>query len=161
MVKFCMVVTIVAGDNAPDIRDLFGLGATVGLKDYVLGRDPDGSGGFDRYVLAQNGVAVTTTGPHGDQVEVDVQVLIAYNANVGANIRTRIGEAANNKPSLIRQLEFNPPLTRPQMVSRLTVEVGQEMACSKFWHNKPGDDVVTGVNSAATLLAKFQNVPTQ
>lgn len=157
MMRVCIVVTIVAGDTNNELRDLFGVGATTGLKDYVVGRDLDQSGEFGRWVLAHNGVPVTTTNPKGEQVEVEVKMLIAYNSNISATKKTHIGTFCNNRPTLARQLEFNPPKTRLEMVDRLKVEVGQEMACSHYWHSKAGDSVA--VADAAELLAKFIPVP--
>ena len=159
MARYCLVVTITAADSGAAIRTLFGLPSGTGLKDYVVGRDADETGQFQRWVLAQGGVAATITGPKGTPVEVDTVCLIAFNSDVSATIRTRIGEAANNKPSLIRQLEFNPPLTRPQMVARLSSEVGSNLGCDHYWATKPGDNVTTGVTSPDLLLAKFSPVP--
>lgn len=161
--RYCIVVTITSADTANQIRNLFGLQAGgTGLKDYVLGRDLDpDSNTFGRWVLAFGGVAVTSgTDPKtGLPLEVDVVALVAYNADISDLVKTRIGDLANNRPSLVRQLQFDPPVTRLQMQDRLAVEVGQEMSADHYWHAKPGDDVTTGVNSAATLLAKFQVVP--
>lgn len=161
MPKYCIVITITAADSAVAIRNLFGLagGGNVGLKDYVLGRDLDpDTNVFGRYVLAVGGTPVDIDSNVGGTQEGDVLALIAFNADVSETIKTRIGELANSRPSLVRQLMFNPPLTRAQMTDRLAVEVGQELACSHYWHCKPGDDVTTGVNSGSALLIKFQPV---
>lgn len=157
--RYCIVVTLIAADSGPELSTLLGVGGT-GLKDYESGRDQDASGEFARWVLSQGGVACTINNLKGNPEEVDVVALFAFNSNVSANFRTRMKQAKDLRPTLVRDFEFNPPVTRQQMADRLASEVGSNLGCSHYWHSKPGDDVTTGVTTPALLLAKFQAVPT-
>lgn len=160
MPKYCLVVTITAADSAASVAALFGIGST-GLKDYVLGYNQDGATGeFQNWSLAFGGVQITQgTSPHTGPIPVDAFLLVAYVRDVSNAIRTHIGTAMNARPMLGAQVDFAAGVTRPQIISQLTALIGQTYACDHFWSARPGDDVVTGITDAASLLAKFSAVP--
>jgi hypothetical protein len=148
MPRYCFLLSIVSGDARNAL-----LATCTDVANYAIGRDDDGAGGFNRYVLGVAGVAATAgTDPGtGLPVEVGAAGFIGYNQDVPANVVNALN-AIQQRANLVRQVAFNPPKTRAEIVAYLRRLAGED-GCDKGLVLAPGNTV--GAADGAALLAKF------
>jgi hypothetical protein len=141
---YCMLINVIATDTRNAFSNLLS-----GLQGYAIARRyPDTAQGdpADYYVLGLSGTPALVNGQ-----EVPVGFMLGYNQDCPTNVQNLIGNLAALAEGA---LSPNPPLDRPTLTARLRQMAG-ERGCDHVWEVKPGDDVTTGVTTAAALLAKF------
>lgn len=152
MPKYGIALSVVAGDAKNALRS-----TCADVANYLIGRDADESGAFQRYVWGVGGVPASTgTSPKtGQPIEVDALGLIGYNPDLGQNILVEL-DAIQKRAGLVQQVAFSPSKSRADAVTYLTQMAG-ESGCDHVLTIAPGSTI--GAANNAALLAKFTALP--
>jgi hypothetical protein len=147
MPHYCILLSVVSGDTRNNR-----LSTCSDVANYAIGRDDDGDGVIDRYILGVGGTAATAgVNRDGVPIEVVVEAMIGYNQDVPSNILNAL-DTTPRRAGLVRQIAFNPPKIRSDIDTYLRRLAGQD-GCDKVLTMIPGD-IIGAVDNAA-LLAKF------